>query len=62
MYKCMEEGGNEKTRRSLFANSKLGYSCATSRKVAGSISIGVIGIFIDIILPAALWLWGRPNL
>jgi len=30
--------------------------CATSRKVAGSIPDGVIGIFIiDIILPAALW-------
>ena len=28
--------------------------CATSRKVAGSIPDGVIGIFIDIILPAAL--------
>jgi hypothetical protein len=33
--------------------------CATNRKVAGSISDGVIGIFhwhfIDIILPIALW-------
>jgi hypothetical protein len=30
-------------------------NCATNRKVAGSIPDGVIGIFIDIILPAALW-------
>jgi len=29
--------------------------CATSRKVAISIPDGVIEIFIDIILPAALW-------
>ena len=33
--------------------------CSTSREVAGSIPDGVIGIFIVIILPAALWLWGR---
>ena len=32
--------------------------CATSRKVAGSIPDGVIGIFfIYIILPTALWPW-----
>jgi hypothetical protein len=31
--------------------------CATNRKVAGSIPDGVIRIFIDIILPAALWPW-----
>jgi hypothetical protein len=31
--------------------------CATSRKVAGSIPDGVSRIFIDIILPAALWPW-----
>ena len=32
--------------------------CATSRKVASSIPDGVIGIFIDEILLAALWPWG----
>ena len=36
--------------------------CATSRKVAVSIPDGVIGFFIAIILPAALWHWGRLNL
>ena len=32
--------------------------CATSRKDAGSIPYGVIGILIDVILPAALQPWG----
>jgi len=36
--------------------------CATNRKVVGSIPAGVSGFFIDIILPIALWFWGRISL
>jgi hypothetical protein len=32
---------------------------ATNRKVAGSVPDSINGIFVDIILPAALWSWDR---
>jgi hypothetical protein len=32
--------------------------CAPIRKVAGSIPDGVIGIFIEKVVQAALWPWG----
>jgi len=36
--------------------------CASNRKVAGSIPDGVMEFFIGIILPIALWPWGRLSL
>jgi len=37
-------------------------NCATSREVVGLIPDGVIGIFMDLILPASLWTWGLFSL
>jgi hypothetical protein len=34
----------------------------TSRKTAGSIRDEVLGFFNDLILQAAVWLWGQLNL
>jgi len=36
--------------------------CSPSRKDAGSNPDGVLGFFIDLNLPAALWPLGRPSL
>jgi len=42
----------------LFLLSYFFFHYTTSREFAGSASNVVIDIFLDIILPAALWAWG----
>jgi hypothetical protein len=49
------------TTNFIKTSSQAGH-CATSRKVAGSISDGVFQCFIDIRLLAALWPWCRLSL
>jgi hypothetical protein len=38
------------------------WHCATNRKVAGLIPDGLIGFVVELILVAALWLWGALGL
>jgi hypothetical protein len=48
--------------QSLYAVAQRLRHCATNRKVAGSISDGVTGFFMGIILSVALWPWSRLSL
>jgi hypothetical protein len=41
-----------------YAVAQLGEALLYNPEIAGSIPYGVIGIFIDIILPVVLWSWG----
>jgi hypothetical protein len=59
-YGVYKFGSLQKTRDTRWHSWLRHY--ATGRKVAGSIPDGVSGIFSDLILLVALWLWGRLSL
>jgi hypothetical protein len=55
---------NSNEYQKYFLGGKSGWlrHCATSWKVTGSIPVGVVEFFIDIILLATIWAWGRLSL